>query len=247
MNISIDGLEYTSTLPETSTEFVLSDEQFSSLLHSSSTSVFPTHYKPTFISKFNLEPTTSSVAALSNYLIESNEPIEITRQSIVTQHQPVATLTDQLTATHKWLKSSIQSYNETVEMISNWILKCNCIERILSLVHQLSLHSIDDIIIKEIENIPSFVLDLLKMNVMTENTYNSIKQHEISSDLVDRSNNLDRKSGELIDLVKSGNLSTAVIEGIQTYQLSFSQIYRIQTQLLTPSLLGKNSILRLKF
>jgi hypothetical protein len=127
------------------------------------------------------------------------------------------------------LKSSVQAHVETVNIVSNAMLKRNHIESTLNLVHQLSLHSIDDISSKEVETIPSFVLDLLKMNPITENIYKSIEQGEITSDMLDKS----------VDI----STNRTIIEVIQAHQLTFPQLHKIQTQLLTPKLIGKNSIL----
>jgi hypothetical protein len=125
------------------------------------------------------------------------------------------------------------------------MLKRNRIESTLNLVHQLSLHSIDDISNKEVETIPSFVLDLLKMKMMTENIYKSIKQGEITADILDKSVEITTNSKEIVDFIASGNLNKTIIEGIQAHQLSFPQIHKIQTQLLTPKLIGKTFILHL--
>ncbi|CAF3690242.1 unnamed protein product [Rotaria sordida] len=222
MNISIDDLEYTTSSPRSLSQFILSDEQFSSLLYSVSTSILSTHYK----SSIMMKP-----------LIQSNKSINIIEKSTDMQNQLHSSLADQLTAMHERLKSSIQTHIETVEIVSNSILKRNRIENTLNLVHQLSLHSIDDISTKEVETIPSFILDLLKINTITENIYKSIKQGEITSDILDKPVKLATKSKEMIDLIANGNLNKTIIESIQTYELSFSQIYKIQTQLLTPKLI----------
>ncbi len=126
------------------------------------------------------------------------------------------------------LKSSVQAHVETVNIVSNAMLKRNHIESTLNLVHQLSLHSIDDISSKEVGTIPSFVLDLLKMNPITEKIYKSIEQGEITSDMLDKS----------VDI----STNRTIIEGIRAHQLSFPQLHKIQTQLLTPKLIGKSSI-----
>ncbi len=197
---SSDDLRHITPLLESLSSFTLSDEQFSSLLHSVSPSV-PSSTFP---------------------LIKSNESISIT------QNRSLSTLTNQLTAMHERLKSSVQAHVETVNIVSNAMLKCNRIESTLNLVHQLSLHSIDDISSKEVETIPSFVLDLLKLNPITENIYKSIEQGEITSDMLDKS----------VDI----STNRTIIEVIQAHQLSFPQLHKIQTQLLTPKLIGKNSI-----
>ncbi len=200
---SSDDLKHITPLSEksSSSSFTLSDEQFSSLLHSVSPSV-PSSTLP---------------------LIKSNESISIT------QNRSLSTLTNQLMAMHERLKSSVQAHVETVNIVSNAMLKRNHIESTLNLVHQLSLHSIDDISSKEVETIPSFVLDLLKMNPITENIYKSIEQGEITSDMLDKS----------VDI----STNRTIIEVIQAHQLTFPQLHKIQTQLLTPKLIGKNSIL----
>jgi hypothetical protein len=198
---SSDDLKHITPLSESSSSsFTLSDEQFSSLLHSVSPSV-PSSTLP---------------------LIKSNESISIT------QNRSVSTLTNQLTAMYERLKSSVQAHVETVNIVSNAMLKRNHIESTLNLVHQLSLHSIDDISSKEVGTIPSFVLDLLKMNPITEKIYKSIEQGEITSDMLDKS----------VDI----STNRTIIEGIRAHQLSFPQLHKIQTQLLTPKLIGKSSI-----
>lgn len=195
------------SMSKLSSQFILSDEQFSSLLHSASILSFSTPSKSTLSMK-------------------SNEPIHITtRPSIDKQNQLPSSLADQLTAAHERLKSSIQAHTETVKIVSNSILRRNRMENALDLVHQLSLHSIDDVSNKEIETLPSIVLDLLKTDTMTESTYTSIKQGT--------------NSKEVDNVMTSGHVSKTVIESIQANQLSFIQIHKIQTQLLTPKLIGK--------
>ncbi|CAF4805570.1 unnamed protein product [Rotaria sp. Silwood1] len=237
INILTNDFEYTTSLPTSSSQFILNDEQFSSLLHSVSTSILSTQYKSTIMTKSNLKSISPSVPILPYSLFPSNKFINIIAGSTDIQNQLYSSLTDQLTAMHERLKSSIQTHIETVEIVSNSILKHNRIENTLNLVHQLSLHSIDDISTKEVETIPSFILDLLKINIITENIYKSIKYGEITSDILDKPDELATKSKEIIDFIASDNLNKTIIEGIQTYRLSFSQIYKIQTQLITPKLI----------
>jgi hypothetical protein len=238
-SISSDDLEHITSLSGSSSQFILTDEQFSSLLHSVSTPVLSTHSKSTTIMKSNVESRSPSIPSLSVQSVKSNEPINIT------QIQLPSTLADQLTAMHERLKSSVQAHTETVKIVSNSILKRHRIENTLNLVHQLCLHSIDDISNKEVETIPSFVLDLLKTNMMTENVYKSIKQSEITSDVLNKSDNISAESKEIVDFIANSNLNKTIIERIQANQLSFPQINKIQTQLLTPKLIGKNFILHL--
>jgi hypothetical protein len=221
------------SLSESPSQFILSDEQFSSLLGSISTSVLSTHSKSTTTLQSDAESISPSLPSLSLQSIKSNEPINIT------QNQLPSTLAIQLAVMHKRLKSSAQAHIETMKIISNSMLKRNRVENILNLVHQLSLHSIDDISSKEVETIPSFVLDLLKMNTMTENIYKSIEQGEITSDILNKSGNISTTSKEIVDYIANGNLNKTIIKNIQAHQLSFSQIHKIQTQLLTPKLIGK--------
>ncbi|CAF2829869.1 unnamed protein product [Rotaria sp. Silwood2] len=237
MNIMTDDAEYNASLLGSISQFILSDEQFSSLLHSVSTSIFSTHYKSIIMTKSNLESISPYVPFLPYSLIQSNKSINIIERSTDMQNRLYSPLADQLTAMHERLKSSIQTHIETVEMVSNIILKRNRIENTLNFVHQLSLHSIDDISTKEVETIPSYILDLLKINTITENIYKLIKQGEITSDILEKSDKLTTKSKEIIDLIASGNLNKTIIESIQTYDLNFPQIYKIQTQLLTPKLI----------
>jgi hypothetical protein len=245
-NIKPDDSDHVTPLSESLSQFILSDEQFSSLLGTASTSVLPTHSKSTTIMKSNLERTSQSVSSLPHQSIKSNESISVAQASSDTQNQQVSsTLTDQLTAMQKRLKSSVQTHTEVVKMISNSMLKRNQMESSLNLVHQLSLHSIDDISTKEVETIPSFVLDLLKMNTITENIYKSIKQGGLTSDVLDKPNDRDTKSKEIIDLITSRNLNKTIIANIESHQLTYPQIHKIQTQLLTPKLIGKNVILSL--
>jgi hypothetical protein len=172
--------------------------------------------------KSDLEPT--SVSIVSPQLIKTDEYINIKKASADEQSLFPSSLADQLKAMHERLRSSAQTQIEAVKIVSNLMLKRDRIESTLNLVHQVSLHSIDDLSTKEIQTIPSVVLDLLKMDMMTENVYQSIKQNEITP--------------HLSDLTAIGNLSKTIIEGIQIYQLNLPQIHKIQTQLLTPTLIG---------
>jgi hypothetical protein len=214
-----------TSLPESQSQFILSDEQFSSLLFSVSTSHPRTYSKSTTSMKPNLETISKSIPILPHQLNVSTDM----------QKQVSSTLADQLTAMQERLRSSVQDHIETVRIVSNSMLKRNRIESTVNLIHQLNLHSMDDVSTKEVEAIPSFVFDLLKMGTMTESTYKSIQQAEVTSNVLDKSN----------DLMTSDNINKTIIEGIQTHQLSFSQIHKIQTQLLTPKLIGKNFILHL--
>jgi hypothetical protein len=175
--------------------------------------------------KPNLETISKSIPILPHQLNLSTDM----------QKQVSSTLADQLTAMQERLRSSVQDHIETVRIVSNSMLKRNRIESTVNLIHQLNLHSMDDVSTKEVEAIPSFVFDLLKMDTMTESTYKSIQLAEVTSNVLDKSN----------DLITSDNINKTIIEGIQSHQLSFSQIHKIQTQLLTPKLIGKNFILHL--
>jgi hypothetical protein len=224
-SLSSDDLKHITSLPESQPQFILSDEQFSSLLRSASTSHPRTYSKSTTSMKPNLEAISPSIPILPDQLNVSTDM----------QKQVSSTLADQLTAMQERLKSSVQDHIETVKIVSNSMLKRNRIESTVNLIHQLNLHSMDDASTKEVEAIPSFVFDLLKMDKMTESTYKSIQQVEVTSNVLDKSN----------DLITSDNINKTIIEGIQSHQLSFSQIHKIQTQLLTPKLIGKNFILHL--
>lgn len=215
--------EHITLLPS---QFILSDEQFSSLLYLVAIPVPSTHSK-------------------SIISMQSNEPINTTPTLTDTLSQLPSSLADQLTAMHERLKSSLQTHIETVKIVSNSMLKRNRVENTLDRIHQLSLHSIDDVSNKEVETIPSFVLDLLKMETMPETVYTSIKQGEITSDTLDRPVDLDTDSKEIVDFITNGNLNKTTIECIQADQLNFSQIHKIQTQLLTPKLISKYFILYL--
>lgn len=135
------------------------------------------------------------------------------------QNQPSIPFLQQLTAINERLQSSLQAHTEAVKVVSDSLVKHNRIENVLNLIHELNLHSLDDISTKGTETIPSFVIDLLKMNTMTEDMYQSIQESEVTADILDKSND---------DLNKV----------ITMHQLSFPQIHKIQTQLLTPKLIG---------
>ena len=191
---SLDDQQDLISALESSVQFILNDDQFRSLLGTVSVTHSP-----------------SATTTGSNV-------------SSTDRHNPQpSTLTSQLAAMHERLKSSVQAHAEIVNVVSDAMLKRNRIESTVNLVHQLSLHTIDDISKKDIETIPSFVLDLLKMDSMSENTYQSIKQGEITSD--------------------NNHITKTVINQIQADHLSFTQIHKIQTQFLTPKLLGKHVVL----
>ena len=155
------------------------------------------------------------------------------------QHDQLpSTLTNQLAAMHERLKSSMQAHAEIVNVVSDAMLKRNRIESAVNLVHQLSLHTIDDVSNKEAETIPSFVLDLLKIDPMTENIYQSIKQGEMTSNVLGKSRDVQVKSKEISDFFTNNTISKTIIDEIQAHQLSFNQIHKIQTQFLTPKLIG---------
>ncbi|CAF5130193.1 unnamed protein product, partial [Rotaria sp. Silwood1] len=135
INILTNDFEYTTSLPTSSSQFILNDEQFSSLLHSVSTSILSTQYKSTIMTKSNLKSISPSVPILPYSLFPSNKFINIIAGSTDIQNQLYSSLTDQLTAMHERLKSSIQTHIETVEIVSNSILKHNRIENTLNLVH----------------------------------------------------------------------------------------------------------------
>ncbi|CAF0769866.1 unnamed protein product [Adineta steineri] len=213
-----DILSDVTSVSQSQSRFTLTDEQFSSLLRNVSISIPQTPSQLTTNMKFNTEAST-----------QLHEPSNNRKQSTDKQNLLSFTLTEQLTAMHKQLQSSVQTHIETVKLVSDSILKRNQIKNTLNLIHQLSLHSIDDISMKEIETIPSFVLDLLKMNTITENIYQSIKQGEVVSNILEKSD----------DLNTNDNLNKIIIEKIQTNQLSLSQIHKIQTELLTPKLMNE--------
>ncbi|CAM4915049.1 unnamed protein product [Rotaria socialis] len=198
MSISIDDFERRTSL----SPFILSDEQFSSLLGSITTFDLSKNFKLTSVSP----------------LIQTNESID--NKEVLTDRRKLrsSTLADQLAAMHKRLQSSIKAHSDVVGTVSKSILQRHRIENTLNRVHQLSVNSIDEISTKEIETMPPLIIDLLKVDSISENIYNSIKQDEPD---------------------KSGNLNKVIVEGIQTGQLSFSQIYKIQTQLLTPNLIDE--------
>ncbi|CAF3800448.1 unnamed protein product, partial [Adineta steineri] len=213
-----DILSDVTSVSQSQLRFTLTDEQFSSLLRNVSISIPQTPSQITTNMKFNTEAST-----------QLHEPSNNRKQSSDKQNLLSFTLTEQLTAMHKQLQSNVQTHIETIKLVSDSILKRNQIKNTLNLIHQLSLHSIDDISMKEIETIPSFVLDLLKMNTITENIYQSIKQGEVVSNILEKSD----------DLNTNDNLNKIIIEKIETNQLSFSQIHKIQTELLTPKLMNE--------
>ncbi|UJR22823.1 hypothetical protein I4U23_025853 [Adineta vaga] len=206
-NISFDDLEHNTVVPDSQTQFTLTDEQFSSLLSSVSISDSRMPVKSITTKDIHLKVTSSE------HSTESNE--SIINKSMVSdaQNQPSISFPEQLKAINERLQSSLRAHTEAVKVVSDSLVKYNRIENALNLIHDISLHSLDDVSTKETETIPSFVLDLLKMNTMTENMYKSIQQSEITTD----------------DLNKM----------ITMQQLSFSQIHKIQTQLLTPKLIDK--------
>lgn len=156
-------------------------------------------------------------------LLHIASPSTTARKSNVSTNilQVPSALTDQLAAMHERLKSSMQAHAQIVNAVSDAMLKHNRIESAVNLVHQLSLHTIDDVSNKEVETIPSFVLDLLKVDPITENIYRSIKQ------------------GEITDFITNDIVTRTIVDEIQAGQLSFNQIQKIQTQFLTPKLMGK--------
>ncbi|CAF2090381.1 unnamed protein product [Rotaria magnacalcarata] len=198
MSISIDAFERGTSL----SPFILSDEQFSSLLGSVTTFDLAKKFKLTSVSPS----------------IQTNESID--NKEVLTDRRKLrsSTLADQLAAMQKRLESSIKAHSNAVGIVSKSILQRHRIENTLNLVHQLCVNSFDDISTKDVETMPPLIIDLLKIDGISENIYNSIKQDEPD---------------------KSSNLNKILIEGIQTGQLSFSQIYKIQTQLLTPNLIDE--------
>ncbi|CAF0888177.1 unnamed protein product [Adineta ricciae] len=186
-NISFDELEYTESLSDIRSQFILTDEQFSILLSST---------------------TTLRLSAEVNESV-SNIPAVRNRLSI-SFHNELATM-------YARLQSSLEAQTAAVKVVSDSLVKHNQLENILNLINEVSLRSIDSISTKT-ETIPSFILDLLKLNTVTEDTYQTIKHEATAADTVDDSNK-------------------AIIESIQVHQLTLPQIQKLQRHLLTPKLI----------
>lgn len=229
-NVSMNESQYNISFLESPVPFVLTDEQFSSLLGAVPTSVLSKHFKPTFDVRSKIISATQSN--------RSNESIKILNESSDIQNEITTNLADHLSIIHRRLQSSVKDHSETIQMVSNSMLKINHLENILHRAHQISVDTMNDISTDQVENLPSFVIDLLKVDPISEKIYESISK----GDLFNTPNKADRESIQLIDLMANNNLNKEIIEGIQNYQLSFSQIHNIQTQFLTSKLIGSNQI-----
>ena len=174
-------------------QFILSDEQFRTLLHSATT--------PRLSTETN--ESVSNMPALS----------DVRNRPSVSFHNELATM-------YERLQSSLQAQTAAVKVVSDSLVKHNQLENTLNLINEVSLRSIDGISTKQTETIPSFVLDLLKVDTVTEDTYQAIKHETTTVDTFNGSNK-------------------AITESIQAHQLTFPQIQKIQMHLLTPKLIGK--------
>ncbi|CAF4425758.1 unnamed protein product, partial [Adineta steineri] len=121
-----DILSDVTSVSQSQSRFTLTDEQFSSLLRNVSISIPQTPSQLTTNMKFNTEAST-----------QLHEPSNNRKQSTDKQNLLSFTLTEQLTAMHKQLQSSVQTHIETVKLVSDSILKRNQIKNTLNLIHQL--------------------------------------------------------------------------------------------------------------
>ena len=96
-------------------------------------------------------------------------------------------------------------------------------------MRQLSLHAVDHLSTDTLEAIPTVIVDLLQMDTITDAVYASIENLNDSAE----------KSQDIAYLLASGRVTRPVIESILQHQLTLSQIQRIQTQFLTPTLTRK--------
>ncbi|CAF1222036.1 unnamed protein product [Adineta ricciae] len=186
-NISFDELEYTQSLSDIRSQFILTDEQFRILLSS--------------VTRPRLSTETND--SVSNISAERN------RLSI--------SFHNELAIMYARLRSSLEAQTTAVKVVSDSLVKHNQLEDILNVINEVSLRSIDSTSTKT-ETIPSFILDLLKVNTVTEDTYQAIKHEATAADTVDDS-------------------KKAIVESIQVHQLTLPQIQKLQRHLLTPKLI----------